>query len=870
MDAGEMMPVRLVQENGETISLDATSVDIIVERIQSNFAIPFFDAKRMGIDLNQASVTIEIQGALTDDTGQTASSKAVATLDFYQPQTIVSWGQPVNGGGGGNNAGPVSSAFNMAGPAGNSVAGVTTGIGGSVGNTGGSSGGLGGSSGGFPLEPSDLGNRILQYWAKKYIDLPVAYWTEAGKSLDNPVKTGLQLWLKADSITDIEEGGDVTTWTDSSGNGRNAVQSTVSDKPTFTSAGIGPAALKFDGVNDDMEVTFHALFNSEEFTVFCVAKSNATAGDHTVFSSIEGSTGATTAKGFALFMDMNNKDATAFWRENSTDDGITSAANSVVNTQAQIMTYTMDDTTANADADTATLFVNGKQQAQQTSGVGYVPNTAANLKIGEMSGDFFDGQIAEILIYNAVLSDADREQVEGYLSLKYGIGLDFTHEYAGVGKYATTRHVRVTFDDLMVASKNEPYGFSNMQRDTGMTVQSFTSTTITVTGNLLVGAHQYSSGSEASEPHDWFEPTENSRNQRIIFRRGNSYVEDTAENNVLHATVLTVNATEITYRLDTPGTIANGDKIYIAPIQYADTNLRGRPGSPVIVVPIQNADTFNEFAAPEAAVGPSFPTYEDGSARDTGGGLTRTDEYLTYLISKAITASYIDVGREVDASSNETMDKVFSTDISESYHGHNCRLQITQQFASSLGQSSDTINTTLGVGQMPVTQGFSGGKSGTAGSNSGRPIKSGGDKAQDLLGILANSNNYASNPDVGFVSDFINAGTGFVANQINPQDATGDYIRGIQIPYLTHVTKGKNSLDSHIAQRNFFLTTEGLTAGKLSSINTEHASRLFSHAHEGHLKNGISGLVADMVIHREAEHKAYEFSLKFMAADIII
>jgi len=66
------------------------------------------------------------------------------------------------------------------------------------------------------------------------------------------------------------------------------------------------------------------------------------------------------------------------------------------------------------------------------------------------------------------------------------------------------------------------------------------------------------------------------------------------------------------------------------------------------------------------------------------------------------------------------------------------------------------------------------------------------------------------------------------------------------------------------------LTTEGLTADKLSSINTEHASRLFSHAHEGHLKNGISGLVADMVISREAEHKAYEFSLRFMAADIIL
>jgi len=854
MDAGERMPVRLVQENGETISLDATSVDIVVERIQSNFAIPFFDAKRMGIDLNQASVMIEIQGALTDDTGQTASSKAVATLDFYQPQMIVSWGQPINGAGGGNNAGPVASSFNMAGPAGNTGGGATTGIGGTVGNTGGFSGGLGGSSGGSLLEPSDLGNRILQYWAKKYIDLPVAYWTEAGQSLDNPVKTGLQLWLKADALT-LEEGEQVSTWTDSSGNGRNATQTTSSKQPIFTNAGIGPAALKFDGINDDMEVPFSAFFNSEEFTVFCVAKSNATAGDHTVVSSIE------SGKGFALFMDMSNKDSTAFWRGGGGDDGITSAANSVVNTGAQIMTYVMDDTTGNADADTATLFVNGRQEAQEETGVSggnvdYVPNTAANLKIGEMSGDFFDGQIAEILIYNAVLSDADREQVEGYLSTKYRICLYYAHEYAGVGEFAREpKHVRVTFDDFMVASKQEPFGFLNTQRDTEMVISSVSGTTITVTGG---------------NPHEWFEPTESNRNPRILFKRGGAFLLNTVGTQKLYATVLSADANDIVVQYNTPGSPAKDDKVYIAHVDYPDSKLVGQPHSPVIVIPIQNADTFNEFAAPEAAVGPSFPTYEDGSARDTGGGLTRTDEYLTYLMSKAITASYMDVGREVDASGNKTMDKVFSTVINESYHTHNCRLTITQQFASSLGQLSGTINTTLGVGQMPVTQGFSGGKSGTAGSNSGRPIKSGGDKAQDLLGILANSNNYASNPNVGIVSDFIKAGTDLIANQINPQDATGDYIRGIQIPYLTHVTKGKHPLDSHIAQRNFFLTTEGLTADKLSSINTEHASRLFSHAHEGHLKNGISGLVADMVISREAEHNAYEFSLRFIAADIIL
>ena len=49
------MPVRLVQENGNTISLDATSIDMVVERQQSAFGIPLADAKKMAIDFEPSS-----------------------------------------------------------------------------------------------------------------------------------------------------------------------------------------------------------------------------------------------------------------------------------------------------------------------------------------------------------------------------------------------------------------------------------------------------------------------------------------------------------------------------------------------------------------------------------------------------------------------------------------------------------------------------------------------------------------------------------------------------------------------------------------------------------------------------------------------
>lgn len=847
MDEGERMPVRLVQENGDTISLDATSIDIHVQRQHSYFGIPLMDAKRMGIDLNQSSVTIEVQGVFTDEQGQEESAQATATLDFYQPQQVVTWGQPVSSGGG-NTSSPIASAFNMAGPAGTSFAG--TGI--SVNPGGFQSGGIGSSLGGGMTSTRDLGNDILKYWHRKYIEFPVAYWVEESGALLNPVTSGLQLWFKADAVA-VPVGQSVPTWNDSSGNGRPANQADTSKQPVYRTEGAnGQPYLRFDGTDDLMEVTYSPFFNSEEFTVFTVAKHSNTGDNQPILSSIEGTTGGGDAAGYALIYDADNEDAEAIWREGSTDDRLTTAGGTIKNTDAYILSYTMDDTDADSESDTAKLYLNGAEKVSQTSGVDYDPSTAADFVIGNMGSDFFQGDIYEIIVYNRVLTLAEREEVEGYLSYKYGITLPVGHTYVGTGTYShNIKHVRVVFDTDFVASQNEPYGFLNQLRSTGMTVNVVTGNTFTVAFTEI-----------ENRPDRWFEPTESNRDMEVAFLRNGQLVTN-AGGNPLKGRVLSVTSNSITIAPNLNGVSLNfGDEVYIVPVNYNDSSLIGTKGSPVVVLPLKNADTYDENAVAEKAVGPEFPDHESGATRD-GNTYTRTDEYITYLLSKALTASYFDLGKEVDALGNTTMDKAFSVTIGKSANDHNCRLTIIQEYASSLGALSDTINTTLGVGQMPVTQGFSGGKT-------GKRVKSGGDKVQDLLGILANSNNYADNPDLNFATKILGAGVEFLNNQIKPVDHSGDYIRGIQIPYLSHATKGKNALDSHVAQRNFFLTTEGATSDKLSTVNNIHASRLFSHSAEGHRKNGISGLVTEFAVNREAEMKAYEFGLKFVAADIIL
>ena len=850
-DAGERMPIRLVQENGETISLDATSVDIVVERQVSNFGIPFFDAKKMGIDLNQATVSVEIQGVLADELGQEETKQSVAIMDFYQPQQLIT-AQPGSGKGGGSNS-EYASAYNAKGASSNQTEeGLSERD--SKGNSAG-----GGTSRGKPvLQLRTLSAGALNDWQNRWIDFPVAYWVEQNAVLDNPMKTNLQLWLKGENYSD-------GTWTDSSGFSRNATQSTSANKPSIREHGInGQTGIFFDG-NDYLEVSFDSALNSNEFTIFVVARATAT-GDKPILDS------ATNGYGLSLDVQANtaNSDFTAKWVDTGGADSKDSSSFTIrlARYEGAILGYTMEDTDSNNTSDKVSIFFNGAGVGTETSGVDYTGASSGNLRIGYDGSSYFTGDIYEVLIYNSVLSDSDRQNIEGYLARKYNINL-LMGKYRGTGSYSyQNQHIRTTFDKNMIGTKQEPYGFLNQRR-----VATFAD------GNSLrinQGTPPTTSGSsitvDGGDARDWFELT--NRSYKITFSQSSSGspARQTSGGKDYYATVTAVAETSITVNFsETGGQHADNDYIVIEPIDYGEASLQSTDLSPVIVIPISNADTYIKGSTSEEAIGPNHPDFTDGTSRtsaDHGSDITRTDEYIAFLMSKALTATYIQLGRDIDASNTTpTMDKVFTTSLSESYHGHNARLTITQVYATSLGGMADTINTNLGIGQIPVIQGFSGGKT-------GKQVKSGGDKAQDLLGILANSNNFLGNPNSKSdrIDALIDMATGFVQQTVySNADAQGDYIRGIQIPYNTLATKGKDTLDTEVAQRNFFLTTTNArTSDKISSVNDRHASRDFSHSAEGHEKNGISGLVADFNVHRDAEMKAYEFSLVFIAADIIL
>jgi hypothetical protein len=215
---GERVPVRLVQENGNTISLDATSIDMVVERQQSAFGIPLADAKKMAIDLNQAVVGFEIQGVFTDDEGQEASSQAKAVVDFNHTQTLFD-----------QDAAEAYAEANAGGKQGKKSAGNKSET---ISN---------------PTSIHLPTRKRKTHWLKwhgKHMSFPVAYWVEQNQTATGglPITSGLNVRFSASDLSAsnmvggvLTHGATVNTWVDSA----SSLVANKSGSPIYREHGAG-------------------------------------------------------------------------------------------------------------------------------------------------------------------------------------------------------------------------------------------------------------------------------------------------------------------------------------------------------------------------------------------------------------------------------------------------------------------------------------------------------------------------------------------------------------------------------------------------------------------------------------------------------
>lgn len=225
-------------------------------------------------------------------------------------------------------------------------------------------------------------------------------------------------WWDADDATTITAtGSDVTQWDDKSGAGHHFVQASAGKYPQTGTATINAKnVLSFDGTADSMSVaSFAGLNGSADMTMFAVIESSAT-GDRVV-AELTSNYSTAAAVGFISFQTNTGRYMTQGISDPSFNIYRTTA---IANATPYLLSWTANRATTNPQVnvylDTAFNSTAGSV-TNNTSGT--FGTTGLYLGARNNASLFWSGKIAEVLLYDSVLSTSNRRAIESYLIAKW-------------------------------------------------------------------------------------------------------------------------------------------------------------------------------------------------------------------------------------------------------------------------------------------------------------------------------------------------------------------------------------------------------------------------------------------------------------------
>jgi len=245
--------------------------------------------------------------------------------------------------------------------------------------------------------------------------------------------TGLQLWLRADNAIDtFVADGDVTAWSDESGNDNDCTIPDATNRPHWKENVFGtkPAILFTGSADEYLDTTgINALFTDDgsdsDYTVILMVKPTGVATDkQAIFSQYASSnwTGDTSGNVLCMGVDADEK-FTILGKSGSGDIAI---GDTLVNSTAYILvarheegSTTMRNFLSGTKKSTVTDWVRG------TGGIGTPSHPVIGAMYTSSRGTVtctneYTGYVAEIIVYNSALSERNLKDVQNYLLNKYG------------------------------------------------------------------------------------------------------------------------------------------------------------------------------------------------------------------------------------------------------------------------------------------------------------------------------------------------------------------------------------------------------------------------------------------------------------------
>jgi hypothetical protein len=237
------------------------------------------------------------------------------------------------------------------------------------------------------------------------------------------IPSGRQLHLDASSISGLADGATVSFWSDISGQGHHA--DGVSGDPSYVAVGPnGQPVVNFDG-NDGLFTSYN--FDSlSEYTVLSVAR--YTGGDNERIISSKSRNWL-----FGFHGNLDERWYAEGWIHT------TGTSNTNWHLHAGTMTSDTDPRAA--------FWKEGNLLTSNDTGSNNTNYKPGRISLGGwISSEFSRAEVAELLIFDRVLSATELNNVGGYLADKYGIATTYTG--------AMTAHLDMTGTDITVEASS--------------------------------------------------------------------------------------------------------------------------------------------------------------------------------------------------------------------------------------------------------------------------------------------------------------------------------------------------------------------------------------------------------------------------------
>ena len=268
------------------------------------------------------------------------------------------------------------------------------------------------------------------------------------------------LWLDASTLS-YADGADLTTWTDLSGNNNDLAQSNASYTPIFRDNGVnninGHPIAEFSKADNRIIINPFSDMPTSGITTFIIYKTSDSGDGLVSYNTASQDNAFLLFDNASLRTDINGSNNVSGYAFNSGS--------------WQIMSHKWKssggDLIINHNGDQAhtATFQNGV--SIPTGGCLAIGGEQDAVDGGYSAAQAFQGDIAEIIMYNSFLNSAQRIIVENYLSEKYALAFatagnnkytgnhaTYVHDIAGIGQESDGDHTQTTSEGLYIYEWN--------------------------------------------------------------------------------------------------------------------------------------------------------------------------------------------------------------------------------------------------------------------------------------------------------------------------------------------------------------------------------------------------------------------------------